>query len=43
MPAASYYFNDPDGNSLEYLSVLDGEPQPEHGVIHLSKWNQLQR
>ncbi|MFF2447179.1 VOC family protein [Neobacillus sp. NPDC058068] len=43
MPAASYYFNDPDGNSLEYLSVLDGEPQPEHGAIHLSKWNQLQR
>lgn len=41
MPAASYYFLDPDGNSLEYLAVLEGTPQPEWGAIHLSKWNQL--
>ncbi|MGG3469534.1 VOC family protein [Neobacillus pocheonensis] len=42
MPAASYYFEDPDGNSLEYISVLEGTPQPELGAIHFSKWNQLQ-
>jgi lactoylglutathione lyase len=38
MPAACYYFQDPDGNSLEYLTLLEGEPQPELGTIHLSEW-----
>ncbi|MFS0862248.1 VOC family protein [Fredinandcohnia sp. 179-A 10B2 NHS] len=38
MPAACYYFYDLDGNSLEYLAVLDGEARPELGVLHLSKW-----
>ncbi|SDX04767.1 VOC family protein [Paenibacillus sp. CF384] len=26
MPAAAYYFDDPDGNELEFISMLDGEP-----------------
>jgi lactoylglutathione lyase len=38
MPAASVYFLDPDGNSLEFIHLLDGEPQPELGVIYLSDW-----
>jgi lactoylglutathione lyase len=39
VPAASVYFLDPDGNSLEFIHVLDGKPQPELGVIYLSKWH----
>jgi catechol 2,3-dioxygenase-like lactoylglutathione lyase family enzyme len=38
MPAAAYYFNDPDENSLEYLTLLEGEARPEWGVLHLSDW-----
>jgi lactoylglutathione lyase len=41
MPAASVYFLDPDGNSLEFIHVLDGEPQPELGVIYLSEWQKI--
>lgn len=43
MPAASYYFSDLDGNSLEYVTVLEGEPKPELGVVHLSTWIQASR
>ncbi len=39
MPAASYYFEDGDGNSLEYITVLDEDPIPDLGVVHLSVWN----
>jgi lactoylglutathione lyase len=38
MPAASVYFNDPDGNSLEFITMLDGKAKPELGVIYLSEW-----
>jgi lactoylglutathione lyase len=41
MPAASYYFADPDGNSLEYLALLEGEARPELGAVHLSKWHEV--
>ncbi|WP_246092728.1 VOC family protein [Terrilactibacillus laevilacticus] len=41
MPSACYYFKDPDGNSLEYLKVLEGESRPELGVIHLSQWERI--
>ncbi|MFD2442848.1 VOC family protein [Bacillus sp. CGMCC 1.16607] len=40
-PAASYYFSDPDGNSLEYLTLLEGESRPELGAIHLSEWQKI--
>lgn len=43
MPAASYYFYDPDGNSLEYITVLKGEAKPELGAIHLSEWMRQQK
>jgi lactoylglutathione lyase len=38
MPAASVYFLDLDGNSLEFIHALDGKTQPELGVIYLSEW-----
>jgi lactoylglutathione lyase len=43
MPAASLYFRDPDGNMLEFLSMLPDAPQPELGIISWSRWNQSQR
>lgn len=38
MPAASVYFDDPDGHSLEYIAMLDEPPEPERGFIPLSAW-----
>lgn len=38
MPSASYYFSDPDGNSLEYITALEGEPAPPLGTLHLKDW-----
>ena len=38
MPAASVYFDDPDGHSLEYIAMLPEPPWPELGVTTLSKW-----
>ncbi len=38
MPAASIYFNDPDGNQLEYIAMLEEEPQPERGIVPWSQW-----
>jgi len=38
MPAASVYFRDPDGNMLEYISMLEKEPRPELGIIPWSEW-----
>jgi lactoylglutathione lyase len=41
MPAASVYFHDPDGNSLELISWLEGEPMVLDYVPYLSEWNKL--
>ena len=38
MPAASLYFHDPDGNLLEFLAMLDGDPKPGMGVVNWSQW-----
>jgi len=38
MPALAIYFNDPDGHALEFISILDGEPKPELGVISYEEW-----
>lgn len=38
MPALAIYFNDPDGNSLEFISLLEGEGRPELGVISYEEW-----
>jgi lactoylglutathione lyase len=42
MPAASVYFDDPDGHSLEYIAILPGESRPEiPGIMTFSEWNRL--
>lgn len=38
MPAASIYFTDPDGNLLEFISMLPDSPRPDLGVLSWSDW-----
>jgi catechol 2,3-dioxygenase-like lactoylglutathione lyase family enzyme len=38
MPAASVYFDDPDGHSLEFISMLDEAPRPDLGWVSWSEW-----
>lgn len=38
MPAASLYFDDLDGNQLEFLAMLPDAPRPELGVVRWSEW-----
>ena len=38
MPAASVYFDDPDGHSLEFIAMLPERPRPELGIVSLSAW-----
>lgn len=38
MPAIAIYFNDPDGNSLEFIAILEGDAKPELGVISYKDW-----
>ncbi len=33
VPAASVYFEGPDGHLLEYLAKLPEDPKPELGVV----------
>lgn len=42
MPAASLYFHDPDGNLLEFLSMLPDPAQPDLGVVAWSEWKRRQ-
>ncbi|MGL4290403.1 MAG: VOC family protein [Phreatobacter sp.] len=41
MPAASVYFNDPDGHSLEFIAMLPETPRPDLGRVPLSQWRAL--
>jgi lactoylglutathione lyase len=41
VPAASVYFLDPDGNELEFLALLDGEPMQLDFTPYLSEWRAL--
>jgi lactoylglutathione lyase len=41
MPAASVYFDDPDGHSLEYICMLPDPPRPDLGRVTLSEWRNL--
>ncbi len=41
MPAAVVYFQDPDGNLLEYLTMLPDAPRPEVGVVKWSEWKEI--
>ncbi len=41
MPAASVYFDDPDGHSLEFISMLPDAPRAALGRIPLSAWRSM--
>lgn len=41
MPAASVYFDDPDGHSLEYICMLPDTPRPDLERVRLSQWRTL--
>jgi lactoylglutathione lyase len=41
VPAVSVYFRDPDGHSLEFISLLPDEPKPELGVVSWEEWEAL--
>ena len=43
MPAIAIYFNDPDGHQLEFISVLEGDAQPERGVISYDDWIRMNK
>lgn len=38
IPAASVYFDDPDGHSLEFIAMLPEAPRPNAPRVPLSKW-----
>ena len=38
MPAASVYFDDPDGHSLEFIAMLPDTPRPDLGRVTWSQW-----
>jgi len=38
MPAVAIYFDDPDGNVLEFIAVLPGKSRPNLGVITYDEW-----
>jgi lactoylglutathione lyase len=40
IPAASVYFDDPDGHLLELLAKLPGPARPDIGIVSLPEWNQ---
>lgn len=44
MPAASVYFDDPDGHSLEYIAILPDPPRPDmQRTVPLSVWQAMNR
>lgn len=38
MPALAIYFDDPDGNQLEFLALLDDESRADLGVLSYADW-----
>ncbi len=38
MPALAIYFDDPDGNILEFINILDGGGKPGLGVVSYDDW-----
>ena len=43
MPAAVVFCTDPDGHSVEFLSMLPDAPRPDLGVVAWSTWRALSR
>jgi lactoylglutathione lyase len=42
MPAIAIYFDDPDGNILEFIAILNGKARPELGVIAYEEWLKIE-
>lgn len=42
MPAVSIYFEDPDGHSIEFISILGDPPRPELDMMTWPEWEELQ-
>ncbi|MEO7982463.1 MAG: VOC family protein [Bacteroidota bacterium] len=42
MPAIAIYFDDPDGNILEFIAILKGKARPELGVIAYDEWLEIE-
>jgi hypothetical protein len=38
LPAASVFFDDPDGNVLEYIAMLPDPPRSEPGPVSWREW-----
>src|SRR3954451_19247221 len=38
MPDAAVYLRDPDGHLIEYLAMLDADPEPQLGILPWSEW-----
>lgn len=38
MPAAAIYFRDPDSHLIEFLTMLDTEPDADLGIVTWSNW-----
>ncbi|WP_337267281.1 VOC family protein [Oryzifoliimicrobium ureilyticus] len=38
MPALSLYMRDPDGHSIEFISVLNEQPDSDFGIAPYSSW-----
>jgi catechol 2,3-dioxygenase-like lactoylglutathione lyase family enzyme len=43
IPAASVYFDDPDGHSLEFIAMLPDPPEPAAPRMSLSDWRRRHR
>lgn len=43
MPAISIYFDDPDGNHLEFIGILNGTARPEKGIITYDEFLELEK
>jgi lactoylglutathione lyase len=41
MPAVSFYFKDPNGHSVEYISMLNDKPLPDKPIIKWSEWEKI--
>jgi len=41
MPAASIYFDDPDGHVLELLAPIPGPARPDLGILSWTEWVRL--
>jgi lactoylglutathione lyase len=43
MPAASVFFDDPDGHSVELITMLPHEPRPDVAWMPYSRWLRTRR